>query len=436
MNEDQVVIIGAGAAGLAAARALSNAGVKVIILEARDRIGGRILSVADDQFPVPVELGAEFIHGMPRETWELTESHQINPVEIPNRHQSVRKGQIEEPDQEPIWKEMREFVRDFPDEDFSFADFIASREGKFGSDAVALFTAYVEGFNAAYASRISVRSIILGEEAADAIDGDRQFRMVSPYSKVAQALHDECDSARCELRLNARVDAVSWKEKSVDCKLEDGSRVQGSAAIVTLPLPILQRGSAMFDPPLSEKSAALALVETGQVQRLVLLFKDCFWESLTVAGKHLQSMTFIHSDSPPFRTWWSLHPVRVPVLVAWNAGANFVENADEERLLELAVEQLSSILEIGENLIREQLVAHKFHDWKGDPFAQGAYSFCRTGGIDAPRILGLPINDTLFFAGEATNFSGHIGTVHGAIQTGIRAAKEVLERKKSVLRKC
>jgi monoamine oxidase len=114
------------------------------------------------------------------------------------------------------------------------------------------------------------------------------------------------------------------------------------------------------------------------------------------------------------------------VLVGWNSGAAYIENKSEQELLDIALKQLATIFQVEEALVREQMQTSLFHDWKQDKFFQGAYSYCKTGGVDAPRILAEPLSDTLYFAGEATNWRGHIGTVHGAIESGERAAGEFL----------
>ena len=78
--------------------------------------------------------------------------------------------------------------------------------------------------------------------------------------------------------------------------------------------------------------------------------------------------------------------------------------------------------------LKKLVVAAHTHDWQADPFSCGAYSYAVAGGAEAPRDLAAPIADTLFFAGEATDFTGHHGTVHGALASGVRAAQEVLKR--------
>jgi monoamine oxidase len=418
-----VIIIGAGAAGLSAARTLSTRGVKVIILEASPRIGGRIHSINDDRFPMPVELGAEFVHGVPPETFRILALSKIEALEIDGTSLSLRDGKPSEIDQTRVWNELELFA-DSNEQDCSFLDFINRHQ--FDANTVDAATRYVEGFNAAHAKLISARSLAVANEASDKITGNRQFRLAVPYQEIAKFIYAQCNSKICELRLNAEVKSVRWKNGSVTCELTGGEKVEGSAALITLPLPILKRGIVHFFPAISVKELALSKIEMGQVQRIVITFKERFWEQISIGGRSLENLSFITSDQSSFRTWWTLNPRKMPVLVGWNSGAAYIENIGEHDVLNVALKQLASILQVEETLIREQMKASLFHDWKQDRLFQGAYSYCRTGGVDAPRILAEPLSDTLYFAGEATNWKGHIGTVHGAIESGERAASEFL----------
>jgi monoamine oxidase len=418
-----VLIIGAGAAGLSAARSLTTRGIKVIILEASARIGGRIHSIQDNRFPMPVELGAEFVHGVPPETFRILALSKIEALEIDGTSLFLRDGKPSEIDQTKVWNELELFA-DSNEQDCSFSDFINRHQ--FDTNTVEAATRYVEGFNAAHAKLISARSLAVANEASDKITGNRQFRLAVPYLAIIKFIYAQCDSKFCELKLNAEVKSVRWKNGSVICELTGGEKVEGSATIVTLPLPILKRGIVHFTPAISVKEQALSKIEMGQVQRIVIAFKERFWEQISIGGRSLENLSFITSDQSSFRTWWTLNPQKMPVLVGWNSGAAYIENKSEQELLDIALKQLATIFQVEEALVREQLQTSLFHDWKQDKFFQGAYSYCKTGGVDAPRILAEPLSDTLYFAGEATNWRGHIGTVHGAIESGERAAGEFL----------
>jgi monoamine oxidase len=190
---------------------------------------------------------------------------------------------------------------------------------------------------------------------------------------------------------------------------------------------VLQQGAIEFEPYLVEKDSALEKIVMGNVQRIVFVFKQSFWEDLSIGDMNLAELEFLHTGAAPFRTWWTALPLRAPIIVAWNSGRNVLEESDPDKLALIALEKLARTLDIPLPQIQEKLVTYRMHDWRSDPLSLGAYSYIKVGGIDGPSQLALPVQNTLFFAGEATNDAGHIGTVHGALATGIRAANQVME---------
>jgi monoamine oxidase len=424
VHKSDVIVIGAGAAGLTAARDLSNAKLNVVLLEARERIGGRILSLERKDCSVSIELGAEFVHGAPPQLCAVVEDARIKTIVLGQNHVSVDavNSADNRSSMDVIWDAMNE-LDGMNTPDCSFSEFVARHD--FDKEAIKSATNFVEGFNAARADLISSKSILLEDRASKSIQGDeKQFRLGQPYKDVAEALLKQGDQKYIDVRLSTPVMNVSWKNGEVNCTTSGGMKFQARAAIVTLPLSLLQKKVVAFEPPLEEKEGALALLQMGDVQRIFFLFRSRFWNDLTVNGQALKEASFIHGGESPFRTWWTLAPLKAPVMVAWNAGAAYLANASEDELVALALRHLASMLQLPEERILTEVVAHNFHDWHADPFSLGAYSYCKVGGVDAPRILAAPLQNTLFFAGEATDWHGHIGTVHAAIDSGERAARE------------
>lgn len=422
-----VLVIGAGAAGLAAARELTCSGRKVLVLEARDRIGGRILTHHDNRLGISVELGAEFVHGLPPQLLEILSSNHIAPVEVSDEQLYLdQNGKVIDSDSfnNQLANVMKALPRPESSQDQSFAEWL--RGQNFSRNEKRIATAYVEGFNAADGEKIGVHALVKSADAAEKIAGERQFRLTRPYQKVPQTLLNECDQNLLELQMNAVVEEVIWSKGAVRCRLTDGTIIESEQAIITLPLSLLQSDAVKFSPPLKAKKACLDQLAMGHSQRLVFGFKTVFWESITVDGKSLAQLNFIDADDGPFRTWWTLHPLRAPILVGWNAGPDVIQNATLDELSAIAISKLSSIFGISVSAIEEEMVACHYHDWSADPYALGVYSYSMKGGIEAPRSLSQPIEDTLFFAGEATDFEGNSGYVHGAIASGVRAAREVL----------
>jgi monoamine oxidase len=168
------------------------------------------------------------------------------------------------------------------------------------------------------------------------------------------------------------------------------------------------------------------------VIRVVLRFRERFWESIegeTKNGKRsLSEMSFLHSDDPVFPTWWTTMPRQTSILTAWSAGPHCAALAgqDQVTIVSRALDGLARLMHMDRGELDRLLEAHYLHDWQADHFARGAYSWAKVGGTDASAELARPLDFTLFFAGEATDSNGHNGTVHGALESGYRAAQEVL----------
>ncbi len=208
-------------------------------------------------------------------------------------------------------------------------------------------------------------------------------------------------------------------------------------AIITLPLAVLkaeagQAGAVKFVPELSSKQRTLDFLEMGPVIRVVLRFRERFWERIeaeTKKGKRsLSEMSFLHSDDTVFPTWWTTMPRISPILTAWSAGPHCAGLAfqDAETIVARALDSLARLMHFDRTELGRLLEAHYLHDWEADPYSRGAYSWTKVGGIDAGAELARPVEFTLFFAGEATDSNGHNGTVHAALESGYRAAQEVL----------
>jgi monoamine oxidase len=438
----EVVIIGAGAAGLAAAGTLTEAGVSVAMIEARDRMGGRIWTHPDSTSEFAIELGAEFVHGRPPEIFDFVRAGALKVREGMGDMWYSRGGKLIRGEKvfsayEKIFKHMEEHVREGKP-DSSFADFIKDCCPEVSDDGKEWATRYVEGFNAADASRISIRSLVEGEVAEEQIDGDRAFRIEGGYIRLIEALRGRIDSSRCTIHLNHMVREVGWSRGRIVVEAtsgngEDVQRFQARRAIITLPLSILQAGAAgpvRFSPVLEMKQSALACLEMGTAFHITLRFREPFWADPSFKGVSggLSRMSFIFSKSELFPTWWTPRP-GAPVLTGWTAGGNARKliGRTSEQVEEIAVAALAQILGVETKLIRDLQQASYFHDWQADRFSQGAYSYVLVGAAEsAQRQLAAPVEDTLFFAGEATHFEGHYAMVHGAIATGRRAAAEVL----------
>jgi monoamine oxidase len=162
----------------------------------------------------------------------------------------------------------------------------------------------------------------------------------------------------------------------------------------------------------------------GPVVRVSLCFSEKFWER----DPEMDDLGFLFTDDPQFPTWWTSNPLTYPIFTGWSAGDYAVVHSGQSRseIVHSAVQALGRIMGIDGRFLGQQMVGAFTHDWQSDPFSRGAYSYAAVGGIDAAEELAAPVEETLYFAGEAANYDGYNGTVHGAISTGQRAARELL----------
>jgi monoamine oxidase len=225
---------------------------------------------------------------------------------------------------------------------------------------------------------------------------------------------------------------ISWRlgAVAVDAKSRGGEprTIRARAAIVTLPVGVLRHSGdeteIVFDPDLpAAKHAALGRIEMGHVVKVALWFRTAFWEQ--VRGGRYRDGAFFRCQGQPFAAYWTQVPVRSELIVAWAGGpqATALSGTSQEQLIGRALEGFGTLF--GEReLARKEFAGGEMHDWNHDPFARGAYSYVAVGGGDARASLAAPVDETLFFAGEATSTDGQGGTVNGALETGERAARE------------
>lgn len=436
-----VLILGAGVAGLSAALDLARAGLHVEVIEARGRIGGRVFTQRDATLSHAVELGAEFVHGFVPEIWQPLQGRNRQLTEVEGDFWCSTAGKLEpcrffgEVDQ--ILSEMDDH---FPDE--SFLDFLARKySGNGDEEAKRHAISYVSGFNAADPAKVSVHWLVHESQAEEQVKGDRAFRIEGGYETLLRLLADELKAIQVPIRLNAIVREIHWRPRSVDVKVKsvhEDENLTTARALITFPLGVLQAAMQgrshdddmiVFQPELpAGKRAALDKLAMGKVVRVTLCFNKRIWESVAAGGKTLSNMTFLFSDNEWFPTWWTQTPDPVPIITGWAPAdsAESLAGMSEGRVTDKALDSLGELLGIPKLRLRAELAASYFHAWDSDPFSRGAYSYVRVGGEGCQKTLGAPLDGALFFAGEATDVSGHNGTVHGAIASGKRAAQEIM----------
>jgi monoamine oxidase len=434
------VVIGAGAAGLAAARALSDGGRTVVVLEARPRIGGRILTVHDPEWPLPVELGPEFLHGEARATREIADAAGLPVVELPDEHVWAERGRLRPMGE--VWTRFAALLERIPTRraDVSFERFLTQRRVPAPTRAMARL--FAEGYFGAHVDRLSAQSVASGAGETD--ESQRQYRLARGYSGIVEWLRAGLDPQRCRVRLACLVETIRWRRGEVEVGFRSAAGVQGRwlrarTAVVTLPLGVLkaaatEAGAVRFDPEPASLRAAIRKLEVSHVCKLTLRFREAFWDDPQFfrrrAARALgepSRIDFLHDREGDFPTWWTANPWRVPILTAWAGGprADALADLEDTALVDRALGSLSRALGVARPRLEELLESWRAHDWRHDPHSRGAYSYVGVGGLPAQRALARPCEGTLFFAGEATD-PDEMGTVAGAIASGQRAARQLL----------
>lgn len=438
-----VIVIGAGVAGLAAACQLGRAGLSVKVVEARDRIGGRVFTKFDSDCDCPIELGAEFIHGKPPEIWELLRKAPTDITEVHGDAWCVEEGSLSPCG---FWEDVNEILEKMDDSkpDESFANFLEgccrSPKTRAKQRAKQRATSYVSGFNAADPALVGVHWLMKGMRAEEKIEGQRAFRSRHGYGDLLDVLQHELKAYNILLRTETVVEAVDWNVAGVKVQLRDPSgtaTLEARRVLITVPLSLLkaspgQPGAIRFTPELPQsKKEALDRLEMGKVIRVTLRFRKRFWDAIKPPNskRSLSGMSFLFGQDDLFPTWWTASPAKWPIITGWAPFrcAERLSGCEQGVVVAQALHSLSVMLRVNQSEIESVLESGHVHDWQTDPFSLGAYSYGKVGADGAQETLAEPIEGTLYFAGEATDITGHNGTVHGAIASGYRAAHQILK---------
>ncbi len=439
-EKSDVVILGAGVSGLAAARDLAQRGIQVRVLEARNRIGGRVFTHRDPTLSVPIELGAEFVHGAPPETLQLIENAGLGLYDVSDTHfMRASRGGLK--DTGDYWDRVGEVMSRLDAnrvQDRTFKEFLNDQHGDFDPETLDLTKSFAEGFHAAITDELSEKGLAMAEQAtpesAQAIDNTRTFRIYEGYNRIPQRLYEGIPDPHSVVRLNRIVTKVHWRTNEVEITARhvltgEIETYQAKAAIITLPVGVLaaQGDNAIeFSPYPELLRKSLQAVRMGSAIRMTFKFRRRLWE-----GKADSPIGMLHADSAAaFPTWWTSLPVRAPLMTAWAGGPKAIHaySLPVHERTALAIETLAEILDFSPRRLSQELESAHHHDWQNDPFSRGAYSWIAVGGAETSKEFERPVDGTLFFAGEGTNTGSARGTVDGAIATGYRAARQVREQ--------
>lgn len=427
-KQTKVIVIGGGVAGLAAAGELARQGFAATLLEARDRLGGRILTTWPRGWGRPVELGAEFIHEGNPALWKIVRGRRLRTKPMPGHHWLWRDEKLARLDD---LAERIERVTSRIDEKRvgkkSFAAFLRGARGEISADDLTIAGSFVEGFEAAPMKKMSARAV-----AGATLDDDRQFLLPDGYDAVVDALATAAKRGAVQICLETPVRTVRWSRGNVIVQTPKGN-FEAHAAVVALPLGVLQakasqRGAVRFEPALRAKAKVFAKMGSGHVIRILVRVDARKWRQLlpdAIRRAGADRFGFIHSRTAGIPVWWSLYPDSIVTGWAGGPAALALKDRTPRVIFEQALVSLARLLGVSGKRLRSAVRGWETHNWSRDPFSRGAYSFVSAGHDDAAEKLREPEQGTLFFAGEATADGEEIGTVHGAIASGIRAAEAV-----------
>ncbi len=425
VNQADVLIIGAGASGLMAARELSRAGKKVTIIEARDRIGGRILPFTEEDFGYPAQGGAEFVHGAAPITKALIKEAGLTYVPEADDGEvwdarsgplSIRTSFIES---SQLLNEALEKLQ----KDISIAEFL---ETYFGTaehtDLRNSILNMVKGYEAADPKRVSVdylRKDVLGK----LYHADGWIK--EGYGSLINFLKKECEQNGVQFIFNAPVTTIDFASEKVVVKTHDKT-YEGEKVIVTVPLPVLR--NITFIPDIPEKMALVPKIGFGSAIKLLIKFKGQWWKHATANDLSKLSFALCNDD---FAAWWTQYPVETNVMIGWMVGPNVEKNKGlpDDQLLDVGLSSLSNLFGLDKDFLKKEIESWKVVNWSKDPYALGAYSYTAMDTEDSYERLAAPINNKLFFAGEALYTGEETATVEGALGSGKEVAVVILNIK-------
>ncbi|NJK64827.1 MAG: FAD-dependent oxidoreductase [Synechococcaceae cyanobacterium SM2_3_1] len=414
-KKDSVLVIGAGAAGLGAARVLQQVGWDVQILEARARIGGRIWTT--EVGGVAVEAGAEFIHGPGAVTHDLLKAAGLiaEPIQRGEHLWWAEPGEAARRDLAPelkqefqnLWAIYEQLGQSVLDRDGSFADYFKTRG--WAEKALERAEVLLAQPCCAPLDALSCQDHIQEMQVDRAGSGD--FRIVQGYRALLKWLSQDLT-----IHLNTCVHRIQWGSEGVQVWAGEQS-FAAQACILTVPVSILKAERISFDPPLSPtRTTAVRSFHTEAATKLIYSFSTPVWPEDLVYLAHLGLTA----------RWWSVP--RQPILVCFVTAerARRLDALSEAQACAQGLQDLSTLLDVSLSQLQSCCTGCLRVSWARDPYALGGYAHLPPHTAHSRKILAQPEAGVLFFAGEATAFDSNPQTVHGAIESGYRAARECL----------
>jgi monoamine oxidase len=420
-----VIIIGGGAAGLMAAKLLSEAGREILILEAKDKPGGRIRQI--DALSFPAEGGAEFIHGNLTATIDLMHDAGIKKEKLKGKFCWVNNGK---------WNTGYNLFSNWDllmqkliacDKDISVDAFL---EKWFYEKKYELlrkqFKNYVQGYDAADTKHASILAIKKDMESQD----EDQWRPSSGYISIIDYLFKTIKKSRGVIKTGEVVQQIK-RNKNIEVITKSG-KYFCNKLIIAVPVGILQcrkknKSFIKFPACLDNHIMAAKNIGNGSVIKFLVEFDKAFWlDKSFLADKKISAPSYIFADTI-IPTWWTQYPSLHPLLTGWIAGppASKMKDYSEKKFKECILDSLSSVFSMPVWLLEEKIKNYMVVNWIKETHILGGYSFATIQSEDARNQLKKPFDDFFYFAGEylAENSAS---TVDAALQSGIEVAKKIL----------
>jgi monoamine oxidase len=414
---DKIIIAGGGVAGLFAARELSKHGYNITILEASDRLGGRINTIRNSLFTQPVEKGVEFIHGNLPLTIELLREAAIKYNAVRGNMIRIVDGDWQTQGDFTVgWDELMEKMNSIR-QDMTLDEFLKKNFGdeKY-NDLRASVLRFANGFDLADTSQASVlalRAEWMGEE-------DEQHRVPAGFDQLVNFLEKKCLASGVTILTSSPVTQINWQKNGVEVITLNTKTYEATTVILTSSLGLLQsERPIIFRPGIDNYFDAAKKIGFGTVVKVMLEFKEAFWE------KKKKNIGFLFTNEI-IPTWWTQAPSSYPLLTGWAGGPQAwqLEDEDDGTILSLALRSLSNIFQKTVAELDQLLTASAVVNWKKDPYSRGAYSYDTVGSIEAKKILNTPIEGTIYFAGEAF----YEGSSPGTVEAALVSARDVVEK--------
>jgi monoamine oxidase len=414
-----IIILGAGITGLYLARSLSLKGYAVLVVEARERTGGRIHTLHNVGFSRPVDTGAEFVHGNPPLIESLLREAKVSITKGTAKTHGIERGNPEREQMFPsdlnkVDRYLQNLKTDMPMSEF-LAEYFNKPEDAGTREHV---TKMVQGFDAADVTRISAFAI------RDEWSHETEFpgsRPVGGYSQVTDYLEQAARTQQAKFELSFPVSEIKWTKGKVVLRKSSGKEFNGKKLVITVPVGVLKANSLNFSPALPKHSAELDHLESGGVIKFLAEFHEPIWENHSLGIRTFPGMSFLFSDAT-VPTWWTQRPSNFPLLTGWLSGPAVKKNLNE--LEQLGISSLAYIFDTTEIRILQMMRKLLVIDWQHDPFARGAYGYKTVGTDQALDFLCQPVEETLYFAGEGFNQGSEMGTIEAALQS----AEAVLQK--------